>query len=403
MIRQLSTGKTLSSEQELCEGRTPRRNYTSGGDVSLPIYNQRYLLYKSYLLDRIALFNRELSKTYSLRRVQGPELISKDTPMSSYYIDKFPASLYQVGSKGETSHVLRPACCPHALALWSSNPHVPSKQIIHQVASCYRLEKSGQCRSMRRVNHFTMPDYHMLIKEQDIVPVFQRIHGLMVQFIKDLGVSPQRMVQVYRTPAGQIPYPFEQSTIPRVDQRIWWDQEVLEPQSRPYYVVKYQRSYTGGLSPMQLCTIQLDRFLPSIYGIKDRVLVHFSMGSIPRLIALMDMEKTLPLLGVLIRDLEGDQNDLIETLEPYARLVIDRRGTGTSGLAKTLSGTDEQIQTYPLVVLRGARQRSRNMVKLIDRSDRSQSLLTLQGLRVQLSKRIIVNNQTTYHLKGPLV
>lgn len=358
---------TIKDQSILCKGTVGEdlvnRINKEGGQPGHQIQGERYLAYKRQVLAEISRFNHRLEEIIDLLNIEGSQFLLKSNKLIKYYKDKFPARFYRVTS-GETNahdnncNYLRPAACANALEVFSNRR--PNKNLaIHELGSCFRLERTGECRRLRRLKRFVMPDYHALIDSSDIREIFQKIYSKIWEFYELIGLKDSCFSEIYRltegvlqtegwSDIGQLPL--------RKGQGGWI--EYPEPNHKPYFKLKYEVCYHNTTSPIQLGTIQIDRTLPEYYGLEGKVLIHFSMGSIERIIATLLYEGITFCNKIRLIEI-GDLPPLL--LRDYQ--VQTHRVRGTSQLVRHLK-RDDQIPS--ITIIRGKREVERGIVRVCE-------------------------------------
>ena len=368
--------EVVDSEILLCKGKADLpRKFTHSTRAGHSIFNEDYLRVKSYLFDKISKFNSLISKEINFTRVESSQMMDPASPLVDYYVKKFPTRQFRT-TRGD---ILRPAACTTALNLFGK---VPINTIIHEMATCFRVENSGECKGLKRCTRFVMPDYHGHFEPKMVGSAFGSIVNNLKLLYSQLGID-EDLVQIYRYTSKERGNPYlSDSRLPSISQDAPW-QEIDESEPRPYFKIKYEINYCGGRLPVQLGTIQIDEDLPKMYGLPG-VVIHFSMGSIERLIHTIDQVEALPAnyLKLVVLDHPCDQfvSKVVDVLKCYPLRTI--RLSGQSQLIKAIrvKQKSEDLRECPLILLLGSKEASMNKITIIDRRDHSQKIATLEEL-----------------------
>ena len=162
---------------------------------------------------------------------------------------------------------------------------------FYEISPSFRLEQRGECRGLRRLRGFTMPDVHTFTADVD--QAFQSYRRFFEQYdelLKTLGIG---YVIAFRIVKG-----FYDEFKPRVLEMLRSVEKAalieLLPSMKHYWAMKHEFQFidrTGGSA--QLSTVQLDLEDSARYGIyyvaedgreRPGIIVHTSMGSIERFI-----------------------------------------------------------------------------------------------------------------------
>jgi len=368
--------RTAKSEADFCsiEAAPLGRTYTHQTRLGHSVFNARYLAVKRYLFHHIERFNARLSTKMPVHQVESSEIIDPTSPLTEYYTEKFPTRVYRTQDGG----VLRPATCTTALKLLSS---YPEGTVIHEKGICYRVENSGEYRKLKRCSRFCMPDYHGHFAREEVAKAFSHILDTIKQFYQDIGLKKQ-LIQIFRFTSAEGPSPyFTRENLPSMSSTPWTEDHDITP--RPYFKIKYEVNYCGGVSPVQLGTIQVDEDLPRVFGLQG-VVLHFTMGSVERLVSTMDAQDVSPALSLKILQLAGEgvsqtAEKLAHALPTWVHERVRVRGTGE--LVDQIKIKHHQgVCDTPYVVIVGPREVKAGLYTLVNRKTAAECKVDLSQL-----------------------
>ena len=232
-----------------------------------------------------------------------------------------------------------------------------------------------------------MPDYHAMCQKEKVSKVFWDTINLLNEFYKDLGIQ-DHMVPIFRytTEEGEKIIPLKD-----LPENSWVEHGNFTEETRPYFRVKYEVNYTGCKAPVQLGTVQIDDDLPKKYNVNG-VLIHFSMGSLERLVAVLEAQNLSPALGLELITL-GNGSSALKTIQekiPYPLKWTSVRGSHS--LSKALRGSVDFLR-YPWVLLVGPEELKQGTVRLLNRKKGTEQIVSLSMLRSKLvGERILTTS-----------
>lgn len=373
----------------------------------LNIYSNEYTSVLNYLKRFIEEFNQKLRRKYSFSEIKTSAFLDLEDPLVSYYCEKFPEKQYSVGvTKTENSKsvipefTMKPACCANALSLWSKKYTPAYDSIYHEVSDCYRVESTGSLRTLSRGNYFTMPDYHMITRNNltSIKKIFTELKLQIAGFYEKLlnKSCKAKFYEVYR-----LYQDFSRDLITATDYQTPESCEDLtstEDYKKPYFCIKQEFTYKNSDKDLQLGTVQLDLLNPQAFNLKDAAIIHFSMGSVQRLMDLLIYENSVPHVALKVKLLKPEfEEPFLKSWALDYDLLFDMKH---KNLAESLSIKSlKQKVFYPMVLIIGGKELEGHKYTLINRIDESQHYLTLSELETYLKAYpISTNKRRTYLL-----
>lgn len=375
----------------------------------LNIYSNEYTTLLKHIRKEIDNFNFRLKSKYPFSEIKTSSLLDQEDPLVKYYCSKFPEKQYQVSESEtkKTQFTIKPACCANAFGLWNKRPFNKriNKHIYHEVDDCYRIENTGSLRSLSRGCYFTMPDYHMIVKNdtETLKDIFLDIRNQIALFYKSLLKSDCKDIfyEVFRV------YDLEHKHF--IPQKIYTKETQVEyltnenENEKPYFSIKQEFTAKNVVDrDLQCGTVQLDFKNPVAFNLPDYVVVHFSMGSLQRLVDLLILQDKIPMFGIKVKFLGDEFKDPFLKTWPmeYGLLIDDKKTVLSESLA--IKSLKEQI-FYPHYLIVGEKELNNNTYTLINRLDKSKKqytftkneLLTYLGSRNFTSAPEIVL-QSTY-------
>ena len=364
-----------------------------------PVYNSYYKDVENYVLGKVAAFNNNLRKNFILNMSKSSALIDLENPSMKYYKDMFPQKQLEIPSE---KLFMKPACCAVAFQIWASKKTtLKKKEIMHELSDCYRCENLGTVRTFKRNCYFTMPDYHMITIQNQVEEDFKKVRSQLLEISKSL-FGPDwvnNFHEVIRVDAKSfdkystlINYISETSV-----SKVFVQKMTYEETSKPYYGLKYELAYRGASSLFTLGTLQIDYHYPklfnldtSVYG--DRVALHFSPGSIQRIVEVLIKEERLPFKGVKLYCISGQPVEVMKDLNLKCSYLIER-GTMKEALRSTMM----EKEFFPLLVIVGPKQQQEGSVSVADRVTLKNRTYPLEQFRAMINENPLYMDSSQIH------
>lgn len=335
--------------------------YTRSND-GFPLYNSYYKALENHLRNNIEDFNEYLRLYFRLEQCKSSVLLDLKDPIFEHYRQRFPQKQFEV--KSDNFHYgLKPACCANALKIWAHQGSKIKKGIIHELSDCYRRENRGTLRTFKRGSYFTMPDYHMNTIDSDFLKDFQVIRTGLFEFYKKLWGPQWKNLfhEVFRVEKSKFPI-YKDFIENLVDQGIV---ELFES-SEPYYELKYEISYKGSSQLFTLGTIQIDYVYPQLFKLDQkegvRPVLHFSPGSIQRIIEVMVTQDNIPKRGMKLYCVNKKPQDFLEKVTIDCGILIDNT---SKNLKECLSRKNPYEKIfYPVTIIFGEKEEKNQSVTL---------------------------------------
>lgn len=274
--------------------------------------------------------------------------------------------------------------------------------IYHEIDDCYRVENTGSLRSLSRGSYFTMPDYHLIVKNDplEIKDLILDVRNEIARFYKDLLHKDCKdlfyeIYRLYEDSARSMILPKAFTTQPIVEELT------TEPEAtKPYFCIKQQFTYRidSANNDLQIGTVQVDLANPRAFNLEGSAVIHFSMGSIQRLVDLLVHENFIPMMGLKVKFLKDSYKDVfLATWSKEFGLIVDDKN---KNLAESLSikSLKEQI-FYPLVLIVGDKEISTGQYTLVNRLNKKQYTLTRTQLEQYLKTFNFIRNPQVVSLK----
>ena len=349
-----------------------------------PIYNSYYKDLQEHILGRVKSFNNRLREHYVLNHSKSGAILNAEDPSMRHYLERFPEKQFKI-SPGDL--FLKPACCASAFKIWGSKGvHLKKKQVMHEVSDCYRLEYEGTVRTFRRNCVFTMPDYHMITVEPEMLKDFSRVRELIFLFYEDLlgpdwAIYFEEIVRVSSENYQKYREFIDGMTPPRDNQLVVHLNDYKE--SPPYFELKYELAYRGGPRLITLGTIQIDYLYPKMFELDQskygpRPALHFTQGSVPRIVELMVNQGKTPCKGVKLFTFKGVDRDLvIEALNLKCAILLDNTSVN---LNQALKSSPLEALFFPTLIVVGEQELRRREVATLDRNSKINRNYTYEEL-----------------------
>lgn len=368
-----------------------------------PVYNSYYVDLEKYILGKVTYFNNDLRKFFVVNGSKCGAVLTKTDPTMKHYAERFPENQFTV-TPGQL--FLKPACCATAFKIWQSKKtSLRKKEIIHEVSDCYRVENTGTTRTLRRNCCFTMPDYHMITIKEDVLEDFLKVRSCLFKFNESVfGPSwSSNFYQVIRVNnISSIKYKDFISELARTSVIETIVEEVDWTTSTPYFELKFELSYKNGPKLITLGTLQIDYLYPQLFGLDTtmfgaRPSLHFSQGSICRIMDVMIRESVLPKKGVKLLCLEGDPLEQWNKLDLKCAILVE--DTATS-IKKAIPSTFYELLFYPLLVVIGSNQIKSNTVTVFDRVSKRNYTCSIDEFKEEINRDIHIMESKQIHYKS---
>lgn len=363
----------------------------------LNIYNNEYNEVLRFIMSEVNRFNQNLRKKYYFSEIKTSALLDLEDPLVQYYCSKFPEKQYQVSSETDKElkkvYSLKPACCANAFALWSKNRKVYN-HIYHEVSDCYRIENTGSLRSLSRGCYFTMPDYHMVVenKYENIKEIFLDLRQELAQFYQKLLKKSCKdlFYETYRLYKED----FRNLIAPSLYENaiVIEDLTAEKDEDAPYFDIKQEFTLKNKKDKdLQCGTIQVDLKNPKAFNLDNCAVIHFSMGSLQRILDLLICQDKIPKLGLKVKFLNPTYQEefLNHWSDKYGLLIDNKNKVLSESLA--LKSLKEQI-FYSDYLLIGPKEIENNSYTLIDRITKEQFTFNKKDLLEHLEKKNYVQH-----------
>ena len=337
-----------------------------------PVYNTHYKILEDHILNHVKQMNQSLRSNYVLNQIKSSAILQTSDPTVQHYISRFPQKQFLLQEDGLA---LKPACCANAFKTWGLKKSTLKRaEIIHEVSDCYRDQNLGTVRTLSRSCYFTMPDYHMITVKEKVLEDFNNIRtNLKDVYTRLFGPEwPNFFRQIVRIEKDKFEYyrQFLEQLNTQCDRDLMVELLTYEdPLKKPYFELKYELAYTGGAKLFTLGTIQIDYLYPELFGLDtknytERVALHFTQGSIPRIIKVLAMENRIPKKGVKV--FAFDKSLSLEFLDELkCSKLMDN--TSKNILASIKHGPME-LKFFPLLAVIGPLENENKTVSIMDRN-----------------------------------
>jgi threonyl-tRNA synthetase len=357
-----------------------------------PYYGSYYTFMEDFVSNKIRQFNSLLRRKYPFSRVKCSALLDQTNVVFTHYRKRFPENQYQVTnpSNKEEVYSIKPSCCANAFSIWSQmNKNLPKKQIIHEIADCYRCEKQGSVRSLSRNCYFTMPDYHMITTKEESLQDFRTIRSELIKLSKKLYGSLDNFVEMTRLiNYDQKGIPLEQILFHEDNlDDVYYEKIQKVGEETPYYSIKWELVYCGTSRNYTLATVQRDALYPLLFELDETIYgpregIHFSMGSYGRIFQTILLEGGSSQVGfklVLLdkSDVFENAKKIVENMNVSCPILLDDSSKNLSeAIAK---GKLVEQAMFSDVVLIGKEEKQKGVVTYIDRKNRTQKTIDLRS------------------------
>ena len=347
-----------------------------------PTYNENYVMLEKHIRTKLTDFNNQLRKQFNFEEIKSSPLLLDSNPNVKYYRQKFPEKLYHVCKPSQKPKAyLKPACCSKALEIVSKKKYLKDNHLVHQYSDCFRLEKEGEIRAMKRSCYFTMPDYHLVIKKEKMISAYNYVQSALDLFYKNLlNFEKKDFKKKYVV--------YDESFLELAHQNL---EDLTKEKEKPYFGLKLQYDYEDS----QIGTVQIDTTLPSYFGLKDDyVCIHFSTGSILRLMPLIFKNKR-PVFALKVVLKKTSLQDL-NFLKPY-NLILQNK---TENLSESICATDLEKFFYPLVLIYGEEQKTKNHYTLLNRFSKEEFKFKKENFLQYLNNNEVLKQGEIFYTKS---
>lgn len=368
-----------------------------------PVYNSYYIDLEKYILSKINYFNNNLRKHFIVNGSRGSAVLNSADETMKHYTERFPEHQYKV-TPGEL--FLKPACCATAFKIWQSKrTSLRKKEVMHEVSDCYRVENTGTTRTLRRNCYFTMPDYHMVTVKEDVLDDFIKVRACLFEFNQSIFGDPwiSNFYQVIRVNSKSLTKYSEflkelneSSPVETIIEQVDWST------STPYYELKYELSYRNGPKLITLGTIQIDYLYPDLFSLDTTVLgnrpcLHFSQGSISRIMDVLIREAPAPQKGITLLCLGVDPMQQIAELGLKCAILIE---DSNALVKKAIPCSYYQAIFYPRLVVIGGAELEKDTISVIDRSTKKNKVYTRKQFIALINQDLFMMESREIHYKS---
>jgi hypothetical protein len=216
----------------------------------------------------------------------------------------------------------------------------------------------------------------MITTKQEVFKDYRKIRTLLNHFYERLiGIESfkRNFTETFRlTDAKYLEVIPENSTIEYLDCS----------KQAPYFKLKQEYTY---MDKLQMGTIQIDDTYPELFDLPgDRVAIHFSMGSMARLLELLISSNSLPMFGMKVNIMQNSLKEFLKQVPTKGHVLLENKCKTLSESIKINSIAQQLF--YPLYVIYGSQEKKSKTVTLLDRSNRTEHKIEIKDLDNYLGK-----------------